>query len=256
VALKRASFFGKRPARDVYAERISMFERALALDPQSVDAQNYLASALAGRVLDQLSDSPAGDITRAEELIRQALAASPRSYVAHFAKGQALRARGRCEEAIPEYETAVALNPSVGIIAALGECKFYTGSIDEMIPLQERAIRLSPRDPFVGNGYQRIGLVHLLQSRTDEAIFWLEKARTANPGRALPHAYLASAYALKGETERAVAELAEARRLRGEGSYSSIARLRANEYWGVPKIGALFEATYLAGLRKAGIPEE
>ena len=27
-------------------------------------------------------------------------------------------------------------------------------------------------------------------------------------------------------------------------------------YWGVPKIRALFEATYFAGLRKAGMPEE
>jgi len=26
--------------------------------------------------------------------------------------------------------------------------------------------------------------------------------------------------------------------------------------WGVPKIQALFESTYFAGLRKAGMPEE
>jgi hypothetical protein len=26
--------------------------------------------------------------------------------------------------------------------------------------------------------------------------------------------------------------------------------------WGVPKISALYEATYFAGLRKAGMPEE
>jgi Tfp pilus assembly protein PilF len=49
-------------------------------------------------------------------------------------------------------------------------------------------------------------VVHLLQSRTEEAIVWLEKARSANPGLPVAHAYLASAYALKGETERASAE--------------------------------------------------
>jgi hypothetical protein len=27
-------------------------------------------------------------------------------------------------------------------------------------------------------------------------------------------------------------------------------------YWGVPKVRALFETTFFAGLRKAGIPEE
>jgi hypothetical protein len=67
---------------------------------------------------------------------------------------------------------------------------------------------------------------------------------------------LASAYALKGETERAAFELAEARRLLGEGSYSSITRIRAMGYLGVPKIRALYETNYFAGLRKAGVPEE
>jgi hypothetical protein len=32
--------------------------------------------------------------------------------------------------------------------------------------------------------------------------------------------------------------------------------LRAVGYWGVPKVRALFETTYLTGLRKAGMPEE
>jgi hypothetical protein len=38
--------------------------------------------------------------------------------------------------------------------------------------------------------------------------------------------------------------------------FSSIARLSAAEYFGVPKTHALFEATYFIGLRKAGMPEE
>jgi hypothetical protein len=41
-----------------------------------------------------------------------------------------------------------------------------------------------------------------------------------------------------------------------DGRYSSIARLQAAAYYGVPKIRALYEATYFAGLRKAGMPEE
>jgi hypothetical protein len=96
--------------------------------------------------------------------------------------------------------------------------------------------------------------VHLLESRTNEAISWLEKARSALPAAPLR---LASACALKGETERAAAEPAEARRLSPDDRYSSIARLQVvRQYWGVPKIRALFETTYLAGLRKAGMPEE
>jgi hypothetical protein len=67
--------------------------------------------------------------------------------------------------------------------------------------------------------------------------------------------FLASGYALKGDTDRATVELSEARRLVGDNRYSSVARLRAVDSWGVPKIRALVEATYFAGLRKAGVPE-
>ena len=233
-----------------------MFERALALDPRSVAAQSWLALTLASRVINQMTDSAAADIARAEGLIGQALAASPRSPLAHFAKGHVLRAQGRPEEAIPEYETVLAFDRnSAWALFALGHCKLMTGSIEEVIPLVEQAIRLSPRDPQIAVMYYRIGEVHLLQSRTDEAIRWLEKARSANPELMYVHGFLASAYALNGETERAAAELAEARRLGGNDRYSSIAHLKAG-YFGVPKIRALFEATYLVGLHKAGLPEE
>jgi tetratricopeptide (TPR) repeat protein len=117
-------------------------------------------------------------------------------------------------------------------------------------------LRLSPRDPLLSVWFGRIGLVHLLQSRIAEAILWLEKARNADPALAYVRSRLASAYALNGEIERAAAELGEARRLSREDRYSSIARLRVIENLGVPKIRALFEATFFAGLRKAGMPEE
>jgi tetratricopeptide (TPR) repeat protein len=129
--------------------------------------------------------------------------------------------------------------------------------IEETIPLEEQAIRLSPRNPeLLGVWYSQIGLVHLLQSRNDEAIVWLEKARSAMAERPDGHANLAAAYALKGETQRAAAELAEARRLISDDRYSSLARLTAAGYWGVPKVRALFETTLFFGLRKAGMPEE
>ena len=59
------------------------------------------------------------------------------------------------------------------------------------------------------------------------------------PERPDVHANLASAYALNGETERAAAELAEARRLSADDRYASLTGLRAVGYWGVPKIRAL-----------------
>src|SRR5205823_640834 len=99
------------------------------------------------RVLDRMTDSAEVDIQRAESLVSQALTASPRSPIAHGAKGNLLRAQNRFEEATPEFETAIALNRNwVGAIHALAHCKFLTGAIEEVIPLEEQVIRLSPRD--------------------------------------------------------------------------------------------------------------
>jgi TolB-like protein/class 3 adenylate cyclase len=249
----------KPPSPDKYAEQIGLLEHALELDPRSSEARGLLASALMSRVMSGMSGSAAVDIARAQELVGQALAASPSGGLAHFSKGQVLRAQRRFEEAIPAYETAIASNRNwVGALHPLGQCKLFAGSIEETIPLEEQAIRLSPRDPqLLGVWYSQIGLVHLLQSRTEDAILWQEKARVAMPDRPDVHANLASAYALNGETERAAAELAEARRLSSDDRYASLARLRAVVgYWGVPKIRALFEATLFAGLRLAGMPEE
>jgi TolB-like protein/Tfp pilus assembly protein PilF len=247
----------KPNSREKWAEVIGLFERASALDPSSVHAQSRLAMALAGRTLSDMADAAAVDLARAEGLVAQALAASPASSPAHFAKGEVLRAQGRPEEATPEYETAIASNRNfVYAISALAQCKLLAGSIEEVIPAEERAIRLSPHDLNIFAFYLQIGLVHLLQSRTEEAIVWLEKARDANPVHPQPHAWLASAYALKGDIERAAAELAEARRMSADDRYGSITRVKGTRYWGIPKIRALFEATYFAGLRKAGLPEE
>jgi TolB-like protein/Tfp pilus assembly protein PilF len=247
----------KPPSRDKYADQIGLHERALMLDPRSVEAQSRLASALIGRVIDNMSDTVAADLVRAEGLAGQALVASPRSPLAHFVKGQALRAQSRWDEAIPEYETALASNRNwVGALHHLGQCKLYAGSIEETIPLIEQAIRLSPRDPSLGIWCNQIGVVHLMQSRTDEAVVWLEKARNHVPTHSATRAYLASAYALNGDIQRAATELAGARRLSSDGRYSSLARLKAVRNWGVPKIRALFEATVFTGLRLAGMPEE
>jgi adenylate cyclase len=226
------------PGPDISTKAIGMFEAALRIDPSSSEARIRLASELIGRVLNGTSASRKADTDRAETMIGEALAAWPRSPMAHFVKAQVLRAKDLCAEAIPEYEMVIASNSNyAGAYANLGQCKLTQGLIEETIPLEEKAIHLSPRDPLIGIWYSRIGIVHLLQSRSEEAVHWLEKACIATPAIPFHHVALAAALGLQGERERAGAELVEARRLRGPGSYMSIAQL-ANGYFGVPKRSA------------------
>jgi TolB-like protein/DNA-binding winged helix-turn-helix (wHTH) protein/Flp pilus assembly protein TadD len=242
--------------RKTYAEAISLFDRALTLDPRAVEAQSKLAIHLAGRVGANMTDTAAADVVRAEDFAAQAVEAAPRSALAHFAKAQVLYAQNRCDEALYEYETVVALNRNfAAAYFHIGLCKLLSGSTEETILPVDHAIRLSPRDPDIGFWYQAIGRAYFLQGRTQEGVLLLEKSLGANPAQSWVRAWLASAYGLNGETERAATELAEARRLSNDDRYSSVARLTALGSW-TPKARARLEATYFAGLRKAGMPEE
>lgn len=253
----RDFFFGRPPSRENQDEAIRFYEQALRLDAQSAEAKTWLAGALVNEVIQGHTAARAETLERAEKLIDEALAANVGIPWAHYVKGTVLRAKGRWQEAIPEFEAALALNPNMtGPLQGLGWCRLFTGALGEVIPLAERAIRIGPRDPNIGFRYLMIGEVYELRGQPGDAIGWFEKARVtiaAVPGL---WTHLASARALAGDTGEAAADLAEARRLAPDNRYSSIARLKEYGPWGVPKVEALFDATYFEGLRKAGVPEE
>jgi tetratricopeptide (TPR) repeat protein len=134
-----------------------------------------------------------------------------------------------------------------------------TGTEDEAIPLLEKAIRLSPRDPYLYLWYTRLGTVHFFQDRLDDAILWLDKARRANPPFPAPHWLLGAAYGLKGDTARAKAELAEAHealKRRNDNRFATITLVRKNGDLNTPLLHDRFEQLFITGLRKAGMPEE
>jgi adenylate cyclase len=229
----------------------------LALDPSSVEAQSRLASALVSRANHKDAAAAAVDLKRAEELIARALATSPGDPYTHRIKGALLRFTRRCEEALHEFEIALTADRNNPLtLVQLSMCKFVTGGSDqEAIALVEQAIRLSPRDPAIAWWYTWIGFVHLLQSRIDEAIASLEKARSLDPRAANTHWFLAAAYGVKGDLEHAHAEQAETQRLRPD-RYSSVARTRANGDLYTPALRDRWETVVFPGIRAAGLPEE
>jgi tetratricopeptide (TPR) repeat protein len=177
--------------------------------------------------------------------------------MSHYVKGKLLKFDRRCEDAIPEYEIAAASNRNwITPIRQMADCKFLTGSGDEVLPLYDQVIRLSPRDPGIAFTYSWIGVVHLFHSRPDEAVPWYERAARANPAIAAPHYNLAVVYGNKGDLARAAAELAEARKRDSTDRYTTIARGRANGDLNTPALHNRFEDMFLVGLRKAGMPEE
>jgi TolB-like protein/class 3 adenylate cyclase/Tfp pilus assembly protein PilF len=260
--LRGRAAMNRGSGREHSVEATRLFEGALALDPSSAGAKTWLARAIISPVLNGVVDPSGADLKRAEELIEQALVTSPSDPLAHLAKGQLLRAQGRFADAVPEYEAVIASDRNFAVVFAfLGWCKFAAGLADEeVVRLAEQAIRLNPRHPSVAIAYNLISSVRLYQSRPDpdEAIVWKEKAVHVNPKHPWGHSGLAVAYALKGEINRAAGELAEAQKL--SDRFSSISRFRASaavsSELNTPANRDRFETIVVAGLRKAGMPEE
>jgi class 3 adenylate cyclase/TolB-like protein len=95
----------------------TLFERALALDPQNVSAMIGLTTTLTWRLNTNQSDDRGGDLARAEETIDRALVLQPHNSAAHNQKGYVFHAKAQWGPAIAEAEaprtlTTPALTPS------------------------------------------------------------------------------------------------------------------------------------------------
>ena len=244
------------PARWQEARRD--FERALELDSRSSEARIGLASILSTKLADGWSPVLQEDMPRAEHLLSEAVdkgGVSNRA-AAHLALGLLRQIQNRLPEAESEFETAISLNPNdARTYLHLGETRLYLGQPQVGIPPLEQAIRLGPADPNIAITYWALGTCQLLSGRVDQAIDLLQTARAADVRSWVPYLYLAGAYGLRGNLDRARSALAESLRLKP--AIRSIARMRAENPWlRNPQYWALQEKTLNLGLRRAGLPDQ
>jgi adenylate cyclase len=239
-------------------EALGVFEQALAIDPQSIDAKLGIARILASRIADGLSKSIQQDEVRAEQLISEILERDPNRSTAHTALGVLRRTEGRLAEALTEFEAAVAFDQNDAYaLRQLGLTLSISGQPEAAIPNFEKAIRLNPREPSIAYAYGSLGSNHLFLGHVNEAIDLLRKAQAENPRVWRIHLCLAGALGLKGDLDAARVEVADALKLKPE--VNSVAQWRAigaTMGLGDPRFQTLMEKTIYAGLRKAGMPEE
>ncbi len=234
------------------------FERAFELDSRSTEARIGLASILSTKLADGWSPVLQEDMPRAEHLLLEAVdkgSASNRA-AAHFTLGVLRQIQTRLPEAQTEFETAISLDPNnARTYSHLGETLLYLGQPEAAIPRLEQAIRLRPNDPDVAMTYWALGACHLLLGRTDQAIDLLQTARAANPRLWVPYLYLAGAYGLKNDLDKARSALAESLLLKP--ALRSVSRMRAENPWlSNPQYWALQEKTLNRGLRRAGFRDQ
>jgi adenylate cyclase len=232
------------------------FERALEIDPESVDARIGLGEVLvSGEDMEGGSNSLHQNITRAEQLLLEAFERDPNRSRAHLVMGLIRRWQGRLQDSKIELEAAIALDPNQASgHRQLGVTLMFLGQPEAAIPQLDKSTRLSPHDPFVALNYNALGRCHLFLGQVDEAIDLLRKARTTSPRYYFIHLNLAAALGLRGDLNEARAALAQGVKLRPE--LNSLARLRTTVVSNNIEYLRLREKTTEVGLRRAGMPEE
>ena len=231
------------------------FERALAIDPDNVDALASNAFANVQIVVSGFAaHETAARFAAAEAAATKALSLAPDHAGAHWAVSYVFGFTNRVERAIAESETAVALDRNFAFAnMALGMHKLHLDRAEETEAHVLEALRLSPRDTHLFSMLAVAGFAKDNLSRYEEAVAWQRRSIDANPNFPTSHFHLAIALAHLGRLEEARAAARVGLALAPHFTIASY--LAANKFSDSPAHLAWRERQ-ADGLRKAGLPEQ
>ena len=198
------------------------------------------------------SEDSGEDVAEGVRLARRAIEAGSQEPDALWMGGWTILTLGRDRPAgLSAIEHALALNPNSALAwAFFGWAQSFYNQSAAAIDALERAMRLSPLDPLRWVFYGGVAHAHFAAGRYDEAIEWADRALHAQPIMPAVAAIRAAAYAHRDRLDDAQACVRRFCELRPG---STIGSVRVT-------LGTAFSpevlATYLKGLRKAGLPEE
>ena len=231
--------------KDSLAKALALFEQALKLDPNNVDA--LVGAALAERwdFVDSGLDEKPGQITKIERLLANAIRIDPTNARAYVVRGLLYVITKRTKEAAEAAQNAVRLNPNyASAYAQLAMDEVTPAELPLAIANIDQAMKLSPRDPEMGRWHWIKGRTFNYMGRYQDAIREGQAALDSGFSGWPVYTQLAVAYALMDRQSETEAAVAQARKLNPELTIKWLRR-RLD----VPEV--LYE-----GLRKAGVPEE
>jgi adenylate cyclase len=231
-----------------------LFDSALRLDPDNIDAMLGKAWCLSLDVIYGWSTSVAEDKRIATSLVDQVLAKRPASAEAHITKGNIL-IYGNPEGALSEFDAALEIDPNSPVAYAIkGVALVSAGRAREAFSPVQIALRLSPKDPAASDWHFFLCLAHVHVRQYNEAIEECRRSINLNKLNWLPYPDLILAYGATGQLEMAQQMLAELNAIRPDFSvqwfhqqsyaHSSNPQFRREQ------------DDMLDGLRKAGVREQ
>src|SRR3989442_7232921 len=156
---------------DANAEAVDALSQAIALNPNSFDAQLYL-----GRV-----QYATKDYAGAARSLRAAVKLNPRHAEARFFLGTALEAAGESDAAIVEYQALVKAQPESAMgQLGLGAMLVKQGRLDEAVGALRGAVALNPKE---FEAHWALGRALALKERYAEAVQSFQTAISLAPKR-------------------------------------------------------------------------
>ena len=198
------AWFNKGLTPDYMAQARGFFEKAMALDPENVEAMVGLARVDATTGAALMTDDWSARLAAAEATLTKALSLAPNHALAHMLLGIVQIFTNRAAQGIAECEQALALDRNLARAHALiGLAKFFLGRGAETEAHINEAFRLSPRDTLAHRWMVWVGIAKVQLGADAEAVVWLRRGLDANRNYSLAHFDLAAALARLGELDEA-----------------------------------------------------
>jgi tetratricopeptide (TPR) repeat protein len=202
------SWLNKGLTHDCLAQARSYFEKAVALDPENVEAMVGLARVDVTLGTAVMTDDYSARFAAAETSITKVLSLAPNHAGAHFVLGAVQAFTNRAAQGIAECEQALTLDRNLARAHAwIGLAKFLLGRGAETEPHINEALRLSPRDTLAPRWLVWIGLAKAQLGADAEAAIWMRRGLDANRNYSVTHFDLAAALARLGRLDEARASV-------------------------------------------------
>jgi TolB-like protein/class 3 adenylate cyclase len=239
---------------EILARARGCFDRALAADPDNVDALVGSARVDYITAASLFVTDPAVAFLAAEAKLTKALSTVPDHARGHLQLGMLYIYTKRAARGIAECEHALALDRNLaGAHTGIGAGKWLVGRFEETEAHVDEALRLSPRDTLAFLWMYYVGQAKIGLGLFEEAVVWLRRSIEANRNFLHAHFSLASSLALLDRPDEA-RSAAEA----GLALDPNYTVSRARTIWAGltddPTTLARY-APFLEGLRIAGVPE-
>ena len=198
------SWFYKGLTPDHMARARSFFEKAIALDPENVEAMLGLARVDALLAAAVMTDDWSARFTSAEATLDKALSLAPNHALAHGLLGFVQMFTNRADQGIAECEQSLALDRnSARAHALIGLAKVLLGRGAETEVHFNEALRLSPRDTLAYQWMLHMGLAKAQLGADAEAVVWMRRSLDANRNFSATHFDFAGVLARLGRLDEA-----------------------------------------------------